>query len=114
MNFVTPKPRMSTYLKITTFFLIVILFASCKCWDFHTFPFTHIKNYPKDTPFVYETNINLSGHLSKSAKNNLESRLKVQLEDSLYPKFNQKIFWQVLKKPPRYDTNYVQSSKRFM
>jgi len=105
---------MSTYLKITTFFLIVILFASCKSWDFHTFPFTHIKNYPKDKPFVYETNINLSGNLSKTDKNNLESRLKVQLEDSLDPKFNQKIFWQVLKKPPVYDTNYVQSSKRFM
>jgi outer membrane protein assembly factor BamA len=40
--------------------------------------------------------------------------LKVQLEDSLDPKFNQKIFWQVLKKPPVYDTTYVQSSKRFM
>ena len=37
--------------------------------------------------------------------------MKVQLEDSLDPKFNQKIFWQVLKKPPVYDTTYVQSSK---
>ena len=114
MNFATPKPRMSTYQKITTFFLIVILFSSCKSWDFHTFPFTHIKNYPKNKPFVYETNINLSGNLSKTEKNNLESKLKVQLEDSLDPKFNQKIFWQVLKKPPVYDTTYVQSSKRFM
>ena len=105
---------MSTYLKITTFFIIVILFSSCKSWDFHTFPFTHIKNYPKNKPFVYETNINLSGNLSKTEKNNLESRLKVQLEDSLDPKFNQKIFWQVVKKPPVYDTTYVQSSKRFM
>jgi outer membrane protein assembly factor BamA len=114
MNFATPKPRMSTYLKITTFFIIVILFASCKSWDFHTFPITHIKNYPKNKPFVYETNINLSGNLSKTEESNLESRLKVQLEDSLDPKFNQKIFWQVLKKPPAYDTTYVQSSKRFM
>ena len=114
MNFATPKPRMSTYQKITTFFLIVILFSSCKSWDFHTFPFTHIKKYPKNKPFVYETNINLSGNLSKTEKNNLESKLKVQLEDSLDPKFNQKIFWQVLKKPPLYDTTYVQSSKRFM
>jgi len=105
---------MSTYLKITTFFIIVILFASCKSWDFHTFPITHIKNYPKNKPFVYETNINLSGNLSKTEESNLESRLKVQLEDSLDPKFNQKIFWQVLKKPPAYDTTYVQSSKRFM
>ena len=114
MNFATPKPRMSTYLKITTFFIIVILFSSCKSWDFHTFPFTHIKKYPKNKLFVYETNINLSGKLSKTEKNNLESKLKVQLEDSLDPKFNQKIFWQVLKKPPVYDTTYVQSSKRFM
>src|ERR1043166_335908 len=114
MNFVTPKPRMSTYLKIISFLIIVILFSSCKSWDFHTFPFTHIKNYPKNKPFVYETNINLSGKLSKTEKDNLESRLKVQLEDSLDPKFNQKIFWQVLKKPPAYDTNYVQASRRFM
>lgn len=114
MNLVTPKPRMSTYLKIITFLIIVVLFSSCKSWDFHTFPFTHIKDYPKNKPFVYETNINLSGNLSKTEKNNLESRLKVQLEDSLDPKFNQKILWQVLKKPPVYDTSYVESSKRFM
>jgi len=114
MNFVTPKPRMSTYLKITPFLIVVILFSSCKSWDFHTFPVTHIKNYPKNKPFVYETNINLSGNLSKTERGNLESRLKVQLEDSLDVKFNQKIFWQVLKKPPAYDTTYVQSSKRFM
>jgi outer membrane protein insertion porin family len=114
MNFATPKPRMSTYLKIITSLIIVILFSSCKSWDFHTFPFTHIKNYPKNKPFVYGTNINLSGNLSKTEKNNLESKLKVQLEDSLDPKFNQKIFWQVLKKPPVYDTTYVESSKRFM
>src|SRR5262245_51267924 len=114
MNFVTPKPRMSTYLKITPFLLIVILFTSCKSWDFGTFPFTHVKAYPKNKPFVYETNINLSGNLSKTEKNNLESKLKVQLEDSLDPKFNQKILWQVLKKPPVYDTSYVESSKRFM
>jgi len=105
---------MSTYLKIITFFIIVALFSSCKSWDFHTFPFTHIKNYPKNKPFVYETNINLSGHLSKTEKDNLQSKLKVQLEDSLAPKFNQKIFWQVLKRPPKYDTNYVQASRRFM
>ena len=114
MNFVTPKPRMSTYLKIITFLIFVVLFSSCKSWDFHTFPITHIKKYPKNKPFVYETNINLSGNLSKTEKENLESRLKVQLEDSLDPKLNGKIFWQVLKKPPVYDTTYVQSSKRFM
>src|SRR5215831_1570455 len=114
MNYVTLKLRMSTYLKIITPIFLVAILSSCKSWDFHTFPFTHIKNYPKNKPFVYKTNINLSGDLPKTVKNNLESGLRVQLEDSVKPKANQKIFWQVIKKPPVYDTMYVQSSKRFM
>ncbi|MFI5185924.1 MAG: BamA/TamA family outer membrane protein [Chitinophagales bacterium] len=105
---------MSTFLKISTPILLVILLSSCKSWDFHTFPITHIKNYPKNTPFVYKTNINLPGNLSKKEKDNLESGLKAQLEDSVNPKANQKIFWQVIKKPPVFDTTYVQSSRRFM
>ncbi len=109
-----PKPRMSTYLKIIAPLLLVIFFTSCKSWDFHTFPFTHIKKYPKNKLFVYKTNIRLSGNLSKTEKSNLESRLRVQLEDSLNPRASQKILWHVIKKPPVFDTTYVQSSRRFM
>ena len=105
---------MSTYLKIATPILIVILLTSCKSWDFHTFPITHVKDFPKDKPFVYKTNINLLGNFSKKEKNNLESALDVQLEDSVNPKANQKIFWQVIKRPPVFDTASVQSSKKFM
>jgi outer membrane protein insertion porin family len=105
---------MSTYLKIITPILIVILLTSCKAWDFHTFPITHVKDFPRNTPFVYKTNINLLGNLSKKEKDNLESALRVQLEDSVNPKSNEKIFWQVIKKPPIFDTTYVQSSKKFM
>jgi outer membrane protein assembly factor BamA len=105
---------MSTSRKIIEPILIVILFTSCKSWDLHTFPFTHIKNFPRNKPFVYKTNINLLGNLSKKEKNNLESGLKVQLEDSVNPKASQKILWQVIKKPPVFDTGYVQSSIRFM
>lgn len=105
---------MSTYLKIVIPLLLVFLFTSCKSWDFHTFPFTHIKKFPRNKPFVYKTNIKLSGNLSKTEKLNLESRLRAQLEDSVNPKASQKILWQVIKKPPVFDTTYVQSSKRFM
>ena len=108
------KPRMSTYLKIIVPILIVFLFTSCKSWDFHTFPFTYVKKFPRNKPFVYETNIKLSGNLSKTEKSNLESRLRAQLEDSVNPKASQKILWQVIKKPPVFDTTYVQSSRRFM
>lgn len=52
--------------------------------------------------------------LSKKEKSNLQSGLKSQLEDSVNPKANEKIFWQVIKKPPQYDTTYVGSSMRFM
>jgi outer membrane protein assembly factor BamA len=105
---------MSTNLKIIIPLLVIILFTSCKSWDFHTFPFTHIKKFPRNKPFVYKTNIKLLGNLSKTEKSNLESRLRVQLEDSINPKASQKILWQVIKKPPLFDTAYVQSSRRFM
>ena len=105
---------MSTFLKIIAPLLVIILFTSCKSWDFHTFPFTHVKKFPKNRPFVYKTNIKISGNLSKTEKSNLESRLRVQLEDSVNPKAAQKILWQVIKKPPLFDTTYVQSSRRFM
>ena len=109
-----PKLRMLTFLKIIILLLVVSSLSSCKSWDFHTFPFTHIKKFPRNKPFVYKTNIKLSGNLSKTERNNLEARLRSQLEDSVNPKASQKILWQVIKKPPLYDTSYVQSSRRFM
>src|SRR4030095_9815483 len=115
MNYVTSTPRMPTFLKIiAAIFVVVVLFTSCKSWDFHSFPFTYVKKYPKNKPFVYETNIKLSGNLSKTEKSNLESRLRRQVEDSVNPKASQKILWQTIKKPPVFDTSYVQSSREFM
>lgn len=105
---------MSTLLKIITPIVVIVFLASCKSWDFHTFPPTHVKKFPRNTPFVYKTNIKLSGNLSKKERSNLESRLRVQLEDSVNPRASQKILWQVIKKPPVFDTTYVQSSRRFM
>jgi hypothetical protein len=105
---------MPAYLKIIVALFIVVLFASCKSWDFHTFPFTYVKKFPRNKPFVYETNIKLFGNLSKKQKSELQSKLRAQLEDSVNPKSSQKILWQVIKKPPVFDTSYAQASKRFM
>ena len=106
---------MSTFLKIIVPLLaVVVLFTSCKSWDFHSFPFTYVKKYPKNKPFVYETNIKLSGNLSKTERSNLESRLRKQLEDSVNPRASQKILWQTIKKPPVFDTTHVESSRDFM
>lgn len=52
--------------------------------------------------------------MPKIVRDELESSLKGQLEDSVNPKANQKIFWQVIKNPPVFDTGYVLSSRRFM
>jgi outer membrane protein insertion porin family len=104
-----PSPR-----KIVTPILFAVLLSSCKSWDFHTFPFTHVKKFPRNKPFVYQTNIKLPRNLSKTEKSNLQSGLKSQLEDSVNPKASEKILWQVIKKPPAFDTAYVNSSMRFM
>jgi len=106
---------MPTFLKIiAAIFVVVVLFTSCKSWDFHSFPFTYVKKYPKNKPFIYKTNIKLSGNLSKAEKSNLESRLRRQLEDSVNPRASGKILWQTIRKPPVFDTTYVHSSKDFM
>ena len=105
---------MPAYRKIVVALIIAVLFASCKSWDFHTFPFTYVKKFPRNKPFIYETNIKLFGNLSKKQKSELHSKLSAQLEDSVNPQSSQKILWQVIKKPPLFDTSYVESSKRFM
>ncbi len=73
---------------------LIFLLASC----------TVVKKYPRGKPFVYKTNINLVGDLSKSEKQLLNTRLKAQLEDSLRPPSVSKLFYNVLKKPPVFDT----------
>jgi hypothetical protein len=73
-----------------------------------------VRKYPKNKPFVYQTNIKLYGNLSKKEKEDLNSKLSAQLEDSINPRFRQKVIWQVLKKPAVFDTADVVSSERFM
>jgi outer membrane protein insertion porin family len=110
-----PKPcLLSTILKIIVPALVLLFIVSCKTSDSKYLLPTITKKYPKNTPFVYKTNVKLTGDLSKTDKANLLSRLQVQLEDSVNPKASQKLLWQVIKRPPVFDTMYVNRSITFM
>ena len=57
--------------------VIIILLASCKVIPI---------DYPKDKPFVFETNIKLEGNFTKEEKDALTTQLRSQLDDSLRAK----------------------------
>ncbi len=73
-----------------------------------------VKNYPKEKPFVYQTNINLIGNFSNDTAELLVSRLKGQLDDSMKARSVSKLFWSVMKKPPVYNTENADKSVIFM
>ena len=109
-----PKTSLLSAIKKIIYCLIFLsLLVSCKSWKFGLPP-SLVRKYPKNKPFVYQTNIKLYGNLSKKEKSELSSKLPTQLEDSINPRFRQKLFWQVLKKPAPYDSTYVISSMNYM
>ena len=65
---------------------------------------TVVKKYQPNKPFVYKTNINLTGNFSKAERQALESRLSDQLDDSMKSRSVSKIFWNVMKSPPSFDS----------
>lgn len=80
----------------------------------------YVKNYPSKKPFVYETNINLTGNFSKDSSELLKSRLKNQLEDSMKVRTVRKIIANglinrpVLDKPPVYYVANAEKSVLYM
>lgn len=77
------------------------------------------KDFPRNKPFVYKTNIKLEGNFSKEEKASLETQLKNQLDDSMrtrtvYKLFYQGINRQVLVKPPVFDSVSAERSISFM
>ena len=84
--------------------LIIAVFASC----------TVVKDYQPGKPYVYQTNINLIGNFSNKEKKELAGSLKEQLDDSLTDRRLEKLAWQVLKKPPVYDSANADKSIIFM
>lgn len=70
-----------------------------------------VKKYHPNKPFVFDNEIHLKDKLSSGEKKSLESRLELQIEDSVKPVFKNSWFIRrVLIKPPVFDSNYVKRS----
>jgi len=72
------------------------------------------KDYPRDKPFVYKTNINLEGRFSKDEKDLLVSQLKNQLDDSMRVRAIGQLYRSVLRKPPVFDSASADRSMLYM
>ena len=70
--------------------VVILLLASCKVIP---------KDYPKDKPFVFETNIKLEGNFTKEEKDALMTQLKNQLDDSLRAKTVYKLIYKGNQQP---------------
>lgn len=92
--------------------LVILLATSCNV--------VYVKNYPRNKPFVFQTNINLTGNFSKDSAELLKSKLKNQLEDSMKVRTARKVIANgminrpVLDKPPVYDAANVEKSVLYM
>jgi len=73
-----------------------------------------VKKYPAGKPFVYQTNIHIIGNYSNDTAEQLVSRLKGQLDDSMKSRSVSKLFWSVMKNPPVYTTDNADKSIIFM
>ena len=73
-----------------------------------------VKKYQPNKPFVYQTNINLSGNFSNTDRESLISRLKNQLDDSMTVRSVSKVFFSVMKNPPLFDSSNAERSIVFM
>ena len=72
------------------------------------------KQYPPDTPFVFQTNIQVQGNFTNTEKNRLASRLKGQLDDSLRARPVSKMLYSELRNPPRYEAGAAKRSVTYM
>src|SRR6185503_1219079 len=103
------KPQSSLTILIA-FSVLLLIVASCGVVP---------KDYPRDKPFVWETNIKIEGNLSKEERDVLESQLRSQLDDSMRAKTVYKFLYRginrpVLENPPAFDSASAERSMIFM
>jgi outer membrane protein insertion porin family len=98
-----------------------VTFSLSKCCAVLLLPFllsscaiTFVKRYPKNKPFVYQTNIRVQEAKSSSEKSELQSRLENQLDDSLRVRVRSYPLWKTINRPPVFDTNNVNRSVAYM
>ena len=75
---------------------------------------TIVKKARPDKAFIYKTNINLIGNFSNEQKDELETGLEAQLDDSLQSRKIDKLLWAVIRTPPVFDSVYADQSIQFM
>ncbi len=83
-------------------------------WLFFVASCTIVKNYPVNKPFVYKTNINITGNITSDTAADIASRLKGQLDDSMRARSVSKVIWSVMKRPPVYDISNAEKSVVYM
>lgn len=96
-----------TYFTPSFIFLSVLLcciISSCKV----------VKDYPRNRPFVFKTKINVIGNYTKDEKNDLETRLMNQVDDSMRVKSVSQIYRTVWRKPSAFDSTSAEKSVVFM
>jgi outer membrane protein insertion porin family len=92
--------------KLFAVLLLPVLLSSCAI--------TFVKREPRNTPFVYKTNIRVEGAQSGAEKQQLENRLENQLDDSLKVRVRSYPLWRTIVEPPKFDTNAVRRSETFL
>lgn len=100
----------SRFTSIFGLFTALILLASCaeqkRTW---------VKDYPKNTPFVYSNQINLQGNFTKDEKKRLLNDLQNYWDDSLkVPKQQQFGLFYKIKNPAVFDTANIARSELYM
>jgi len=74
------------------FILCLVCFvSSCTSEKFLFFNSVKVKNYPTDTPFVYNNKVNINGKISKDEKTRLQENLVNYWADSLFARRVQKL-----------------------
>lgn len=97
---------------ILFFLSAILLLTSCTSKKLTRNKYSKVKNYPKETPFVYFNQINIvNNKLSKDERTLLTDRLNTQLTDSM--RLIVKQSYVVLKRlewPAVFDTSYARQS----
>ncbi len=100
--FFNPKPTNISFLPVWLGFLLM---ASC----------TVVKQFPKNNPFVYQTNINVKGNVSRDEEKRLETALQNYWDDSLkVPTVVKYGVRTIIKNPYVFDSSDVTISIAFM
>jgi outer membrane protein assembly factor BamA len=98
-------PQISALLKLSIACFSILLVTGCGVVP---------KNYPKNKPFVFETNISVEGNLTKEERGHLVSQLENQLDDSIQARTAQRFLISVLNRPPVFDSSSAAKSIEYM